>query len=114
MVFFSAQAFQRTQNDRGEVDTDPSEVQAREISETVSSGFGALLDGAKGLVKDSARPDYWEADTDADFCPICRRDFNPEVGRHHCRRCGKVVCDLCSKYGRFPIFREHISKNTFK
>ncbi|KAG2187515.1 hypothetical protein INT44_005204 [Umbelopsis vinacea] len=40
----------------------------------------------------------WEADKDANDCRRCKRRFNFLVRRHHCRRCGQVVCDRCSTH----------------
>ena len=34
---------------------------------------------------------------DAARCTLCRHDFNVVRRRHHCRACGSVVCDGCSK-----------------
>mmetsp|Transcript_26350 Transcript_26350/g.43976 ORF Transcript_26350/g.43976 Transcript_26350/m.43976 type:complete len:152 (-) Transcript_26350:409-864(-) len=30
-------------------------------------------------------------------CQICGKDFNFFIRRHHCRNCGKCVCEVCSK-----------------
>ncbi|KAM3588813.1 hypothetical protein VKS41_001249 [Umbelopsis sp. WA50703] len=40
----------------------------------------------------------WESDKDANECRRCKRRFNFLVRRHHCRRCGQVVCDRCSTH----------------
>ncbi|KAI7880734.1 FYVE-domain-containing protein [Lichtheimia hyalospora FSU 10163] len=40
----------------------------------------------------------WEADRHASECRRCNRRFNFLVRRHHCRRCGLVVCDRCSSH----------------
>lgn len=39
----------------------------------------------------------WEKDTDAEQCFGCQVDFNALNRRHHCRRCGNVFCDACTK-----------------
>ena len=36
----------------------------------------------------------WGANTQA--CEICRRNFTILVRRHHCRNCGKCVCNTCA------------------
>jgi len=36
----------------------------------------------------------WGANTPA--CEICRRNFTVLVRRHHCRNCGKCVCNTCA------------------
>lgn len=38
----------------------------------------------------------WEADINAKECRRCARRFGILVRRHHCRRCGLIVCDRCS------------------
>lgn len=38
----------------------------------------------------------WEDDSSVNECRRCNRKFSLWVRRHHCRRCGKVVCDKCS------------------
>jgi hypothetical protein len=43
----------------------------------------------------------WEADIHAKSCRLCTRKFGLISRRHHCRRCGLVVCDKCSPYKVF-------------
>ena len=48
-------------------------------------------------IKDNARPEYWEADKDISVCVVCAKNFQEhKLTLHHCRACGKGVCDLCS------------------
>ncbi|CAB3984966.1 zinc finger FYVE domain-containing 26 isoform X1, partial [Paramuricea clavata] len=43
----------------------------------------------------------WEPDYKHSVCMICKEvAFNMFVRRHHCRRCGRVVCDTCSPFKR--------------
>jgi hypothetical protein len=39
------------------------------------------------------RPAHWAPDTA--HCMICRSLFTPNNDRHHCRQCGKCICDSC-------------------
>lgn len=39
----------------------------------------------------------WVRDKDAPACHLCKSIFTLRKRRHHCRRCGNVVCDLCSQ-----------------
>jgi len=39
----------------------------------------------------------WVPDSDAPTCQICRTAFTLLNRRHHCRKCGIVVCGSCSK-----------------
>ncbi|CAI2184165.1 13535_t:CDS:2 [Funneliformis geosporum] len=44
----------------------------------------------------------WENDEDVHECRRCQKKFNVIFRRHHCRRCGQVVCDKCST-ARVPL-----------
>lgn len=45
----------------------------------------------------------WEKDSDATVCRKCQVPFGWSTWRHHCRSCGKVLCDVCScHYVRVP------------
>lgn len=52
----------------------------------------------------SATPQHhhtWESDKQAKACRICERKFGLLLRRHHCRKCGLVVCDKCSPWKVF-------------
>ena len=49
-----------------------------------------------GVLKDSARPEYWVPDDQIKACIICQQEFNLKRPIHHCRACGQGVCDECS------------------
>ncbi|CAO3681669.1 unnamed protein product [Rhizopus stolonifer] len=49
-----------------------------------------------GLLPRSQR--VWELDRHASECRQCHRRFNFLIRRHHCRRCGQIVCDKCSSH----------------
>ena len=38
----------------------------------------------------------WKANASRDSCVICASSFSLLVRRHHCRRCGELVCADCS------------------
>lgn len=42
---------------------------------------------------------YWVPDKESPACNCCKKKFQGVffMGKHHCRRCGKVVCEDCSK-----------------
>mmetsp|Transcript_24332 Transcript_24332/g.34889 ORF Transcript_24332/g.34889 Transcript_24332/m.34889 type:complete len:283 (-) Transcript_24332:132-980(-) len=47
----------------------------------------------------------WVPDTSTAFCMVCRKDFSLLVRRHHCRKCGRVVCKECAPIKNTrPIF----------
>lgn len=49
----------------------------------------------------------WQPDADVAECPICHRPFTLWFRRHHCRKCGRVVCNECSPH-RITIPRQYI------
>jgi hypothetical protein len=49
----------------------------------------------------------WQPDAEVTECPICRRAFTFMFRRHHCRKCGRVVCNDCSPH-RIIIPRQFI------
>lgn len=61
-----------------------------------------VLDIPREFIKDSARPTYWTPDMECIHCDSCREPFGPLRLLHHCRDCGKGVCDECSK-ARKPV-----------
>ncbi|CAK9437538.1 uncharacterized protein LODBEIA_P19160 [Lodderomyces beijingensis] len=44
----------------------------------------------------AATAPVWQKDSDASNCFICDSAFNLFYRRHHCRKCGRVVCGDCS------------------
>ncbi|KAM4054805.1 FYVE zinc finger domain-containing protein [Hirsutella rhossiliensis] len=40
----------------------------------------------------------WQPDAEVTYCPICHTQFNIFVRKHHCRKCGRVVCNSCSPH----------------
>jgi len=49
----------------------------------------------------------WEPDTEVPKCPICNTTFSFWYRKHHCRKCGRVVCAHCSPH-RITIPRQFI------
>ena len=63
--------------------------------------MNVLLVVVTAWIKDSARPEYWEADKDVVACGVCSTSFvESKQTIHHCRACGKGVCDDCSQNKR--------------
>jgi hypothetical protein len=38
----------------------------------------------------------WQLDANASECYLCKKQFTTFTRRHHCRNCGKIICDACS------------------
>ena len=49
----------------------------------------------------------WEPDENTSECPICRTAFSFWFRKHHCRKCGRVVCANCSPH-RITIPKQYI------
>ena len=49
----------------------------------------------------------WQPDTEVIECPICGKSFGFWFRKHHCRKCGRVVCSTCSPH-RITIPRQFI------
>lgn len=49
----------------------------------------------------------WQPDAEVSSCPLCATHFNFWYRKHHCRKCGRVVCANCSPH-RITIPRQFI------
>jgi hypothetical protein len=49
----------------------------------------------------------WQADAEVTNCPVCKNQFSFFYRKHHCRKCGRVVCASCSPH-RITIPRQFI------
>ncbi|KXS95297.1 hypothetical protein AC578_5985 [Pseudocercospora eumusae] len=49
----------------------------------------------------------WQPDNEVTKCPVCDTEFSLLYRRHHCRKCGRVVCNRCSPH-RITIPRQYI------
>ena len=61
---------------------------------------GADSSGDEGPAHDAAP--FWSTDDSSDSCMRCQKRFWALNRRHHCRYCGRLVCDACSK-GRMHV-----------
>lgn len=41
---------------------------------------------------------YWQKDSEVHTCQKCRTKFGTFTRRHHCRECGGIFCDSCTKH----------------
>ncbi|OQO14211.1 hypothetical protein B0A48_01087 [Cryoendolithus antarcticus] len=51
----------------------------------------------------------WQPDAEVTKCPVCEQEFSWRFRKHHCRKCGRVVCGDCSPH-MITIPREYIVK----
>jgi hypothetical protein len=49
----------------------------------------------------------WQPDAEVSQCPVCGKNFTFLYRKHHCRKCGRVVCANCSPH-RITIPRQFI------
>ncbi|RAK77081.1 phosphatidylinositol-3-phosphate-binding ubiquitin-protein ligase [Aspergillus fijiensis CBS 313.89] len=52
----------------------------------------------------------WQPDAEVTNCPICGTAFSFWYRKHHCRKCGRVVCASCSPH-RITIPRQFIVRD---
>ncbi|RAL11916.1 phosphatidylinositol-3-phosphate-binding ubiquitin-protein ligase [Aspergillus homomorphus CBS 101889] len=52
----------------------------------------------------------WQPDAEVTHCPICMTAFSFWYRKHHCRKCGRVVCAACSPH-RITIPRQFIVRD---
>lgn len=79
--------------------TAPDEVTRDEWFKAVEGCIAALGRTDNDSAIETAA--VWKQDRMVSGCFICHSNFNMVKRRHHCRKCGEVVCDTCSKQ-RFP------------
>ncbi|KAF4337613.1 PIB1-phosphatidylinositol(3)-phosphate binding [Fusarium beomiforme] len=51
----------------------------------------------QSISSDPQRP-RWQPDNEVTYCPICHTQFSFFIRKHHCRKCGRVVCNACSPH----------------
>nr|CCA18242.1 predicted protein putative [Albugo laibachii Nc14] len=74
----------------------------------------AAKDPLKSSWRTHMKDGQWVPDISVQQCMICRFDFSLWNRKHHCRRCGAVVCGSCSNNFTKFIYKEispkHIAK----
>ncbi|XP_030376078.1 zinc finger FYVE domain-containing protein 26 homolog [Scaptodrosophila lebanonensis] len=66
------------------------------ISTDLQNSLDSLC-GAFQIPKQAPSREHWVRDEEASHCMCCKRAaFTMLMRRHHCRRCGRVVCYACS------------------
>ncbi|OTA98475.1 hypothetical protein M426DRAFT_325948 [Hypoxylon sp. CI-4A] len=67
-------------------------------SEASSSLLSSRLSGRPPRLQAGISLPRWQPDSEVTYCPICRTQFSFFVRKHHCRKCGRVVCSSCSPH----------------
>ncbi|KDO30964.1 hypothetical protein SPRG_04152 [Saprolegnia parasitica CBS 223.65] len=62
---------------------------------------GAQEKGREAALENAAA--VWIPDDAVESCSLCQRRFAVSFRRHHCRRCGNVVCGNCSTHRAYVI-----------
>ncbi|CAF0796127.1 unnamed protein product [Brachionus calyciflorus] len=72
------------------------------LDKLISFDFSLLNDDAK---RDSHYKSIvpWVSDKDVQLCPNCAKGFNLITRKHHCRLCGAIMCNKCSKFISFTL-----------
>lgn len=99
--------FAKDDNSNEEFTESSEDVSARKVTEHVVStlsAVGTVLNYSKSLIKDTVRPSYWVPDCEVTNCCVCDLSFSDTVPLHHCRDCGRGVCQDCSTH-RKPVSR---------
>jgi hypothetical protein len=82
--------------------SDPSSPNKTHWASTQRLNTVDLFEGETSQQYDQLQPEpAWESDAKAKTCRVCVRKFGLLLRRHHCRRCGLVVCDKCSPWKVF-------------
>ncbi|CAL8071964.1 unnamed protein product [Calicophoron daubneyi] len=75
---------------------------ALELCSATVGSVPPLFTRFKDTLKGFARPDYWTPDELCKTCSVCDSPFGPSRRIHHCRACGRGVCEPCSSH-RKPV-----------
>ncbi|XP_032825005.2 WD repeat and FYVE domain-containing protein 3 isoform X1 [Petromyzon marinus] len=81
----------------------PAEVTALTISKDqsrvlVGDARGRVFSWAVSESPGRTAADHWVRDEGGDACAACAARFSITERRHHCRNCGQLFCQRCSKY----------------
>ncbi|EMC92047.1 hypothetical protein BAUCODRAFT_38066 [Baudoinia panamericana UAMH 10762] len=71
------------------VDVGDVDLLRQGLSRAASEG----LDDEPGEVTGPPTTAHWKPDVSANDCAVCHQTFTWYFRRHHCRRCGDIVCD---------------------
>ncbi|TRZ02111.1 hypothetical protein DNTS_034933 [Danionella cerebrum] len=81
----------------------PAEITALAISKdhskmVVGDGRGRVFSWSVSDQPGRSTADHWVKDEQVDSCSSCTVRFSLTERRHHCRNCGQVFCQKCSRF----------------
>lgn len=84
----------------GSLSTTPGELRHSETEGIIDEDRGASSDVSDNSLVEcntilGKQPPFWVPDSDASSCMLCDIKFTVLKRRHHCRACGKVLCNKC-------------------
>ncbi|KAK3725552.1 hypothetical protein LTR37_000522 [Vermiconidia calcicola] len=79
-------------NEGGTVDEDNLDI----LASSLNNFTAAEVEHPLSEVGEPPATSHWKPDVLAKDCAICKKAFTWYFRRHHCRRCGKVVCWSCN------------------
>ena len=74
-----------------------AECVAEQTTRITGAGAAAGTAGAAAAGDGGILAPVWQNDNTSSNCTNCRVEFTLFNRRHHCRRCGGLVCDKCSR-----------------
>ncbi|XP_072743000.1 zinc finger FYVE domain-containing protein 16 isoform X2 [Anoplolepis gracilipes] len=84
----------------GSLNATPGELEHSETGGIIDEDRGASSDVSDNSLIEcntilGKQPPFWVPDSDASSCMLCDIKFTVLKRRHHCRACGKVLCNKC-------------------
>lgn len=72
------------------------------VDALILHGLGARAMQSTAAQRKASEPQArWKPDSEVQACESCRKEFTTFTRRkHHCRRCGGIFCDACTKQRR--------------
>ncbi|KAE8656077.1 GDSL esterase/lipase EXL3-like [Hibiscus syriacus] len=77
----------------------PEYLQTTEQLAEKKRGFADWMNRIKPGIEEK---DHWVPDETVSKCTACATDFGPFWRKHHCRNCGDIFCDKCTR-GRIAL-----------
>lgn len=63
-----------------------------------NSGKTPVVNEGKNVMKAIGNCAAWVPDADSDCCTFCGKVFTVVIRRHHCRKCGGLLCGDCTEW----------------